>query len=436
METRKNGVDKRIFILLIGLIISCLAMAVPPKANLLRAYPGAQGFGVHTSAGRGGVVVRVTNLKDHGKGSLREAIAHSGPKIIVFEVAGAIRLTSDLEVKHPFVTIAGQTAPPPGITLLGAGLRILSHDVVVRHLRIRPGDAHVGTSPAYRDALQVLGRDAHHIIIDHLSVSWAIDENISLWGGAHNVTISNCIISEGLRHSSHPKGSHSMGLLIGDSSKNVAVLNNLFVHNNARNPRIKGGTTTVVVNNLIYNAGKESVAIGSVAGPSLSTLVGNKILKGPDSDVKAVKIKVLDTAHSDTVVYLKDNWGFELDGDLQASKVSKPPIWHPSIRVRDSRSVEYRILASSGARPRERDDIDNRILREVQERKGHIIDSPKEREGALDSPFAYRKFISPDDPAGDDDGDGYTNIEEVLHSWASDVEGKNDSFAMFVWQYF
>jgi pectate lyase len=414
--------DKWFLMMIMGLAIGCLAMAAIPQPTSIPVFPGAQGFGVDTPAGRGGVILYVTNLKDHGKGSLRKAIAHRGPRIIVFEVSGIIKLSSALEVKHPFVTIAGQTAPAPGITLSGDGMRIITHDVLVKHLRIRPGDAQIGTSPAYRDALQILGREAHHVVIDHVSASWAVDENISLWGGAHDVTISNCIISEGLHHSNHPKGPHSMGMLIGDHSKNVAVLNNLFAHNNARNPRIKGDVTAVIVNNLIYNPGKESVAIGSVAGPSLVALVGNKMLVGPDSNLKAAQINILDTADKETGVYQEDNLWFEPDEDLQTYAVINPPVWHHSIRVRNSRFVEGKVLASAGARPSDRDEVDNRILREVKERSGEVIDSPKEKKDESSASIAYREFVLPEDPAGDRDRDGYTNIEKTLHKFSLVVE--------------
>src|SRR5690606_6707929 len=117
--------------------------------------PGLTGFGITTPAGRGGEVLRVTNLNASGPGSLRAAIETPGPRVIVFEVSGTISLTKNLYVREPFVTIAGQTAPSPGITIRGAGLFVLTHDVLVQHLRIRPGDALDGPRMDNRDAVAI-----------------------------------------------------------------------------------------------------------------------------------------------------------------------------------------------------------------------------------------------------------------------------------------
>jgi len=144
------------------LVLAVLLVAVreAPQQTVQRTvpvFPGAQGFGVETSAGRFGRIHRVVNLQDHGPGSLRAALEAPEPRIVVFEVAGEVELATDLVVRTPFLTLAGQTAPGPGITLRGAGLRVASHDILIQHLRIRVGDALPGPAPGNRDALQLNG---------------------------------------------------------------------------------------------------------------------------------------------------------------------------------------------------------------------------------------------------------------------------------------
>jgi hypothetical protein len=123
----------------------------------LPVFPGAEGFGTITRAGRGGRIIRVTNLSDRGQGSLREAIDAKGPRVIVFEVGGNINLKSHLKIRNPYVTVAGQTAPQPGITLTGASLSIKTHDVLIQHLRIRVGDRAIGPPPEDRDGIKIQG---------------------------------------------------------------------------------------------------------------------------------------------------------------------------------------------------------------------------------------------------------------------------------------
>ena len=204
-------------------------------------FPGARGFGVHTPAGRGGKVIRVTNLNSEGSGSFRAALEQEGARIVVFEVGGVINLAkNDLLVIEPFLTVAGQTAPSPGITLIRGGLGIESHDVLIQHLRVRPGDAGEPKKSGWEpDGITATGASAYNIVIDHCSISWAVDENLSASGPrleghaatSHNITFSHCIIAEGLNDSSHAKGPHSKGSLIHEHCTNIAVIGNLYAHN-------------------------------------------------------------------------------------------------------------------------------------------------------------------------------------------------------------
>lgn len=222
----------------------------------LPAFPGATGFGSNTQGGRGGIVIEVTNLNDDGPGSLREALNTAGARTIVFRTGGIIDLQSDLQLTEPYLTMAGQTAPGDGIVLKNFALSVFTHDIIMRGMRFRPGDDPDGESPDLRDCISMQAGTAH-VIIDHCSFSWGLDENVSLSTG-NNVTIQWCIISEGLFKNRHPKGPHSMGLLIAFGSDHTSVHHNVLAHNNGRNPLLMGGTNHEFVNNIIYDWGYSS----------------------------------------------------------------------------------------------------------------------------------------------------------------------------------
>lgn len=400
----------------------------PPTQTGLSVFPGAEGFGVTTPAGRGGTVLRVTNLNDSGPGSLRAALAATGPRTVIFEVGGTIALSADLDIREPFVTLAGQTAPSPGITLRGAGLRIFTNDVLVQHIRIRVGDAVSGPDPQIRDALQVLGPNAYNVVVDHISASWAIDEVVSTWYPLHDVTIRHSIIAEGLHESLHPEGPHSTGLLIGDASERVAVIGNLFAHNFDRNPQFKGGTSGIVANNLVYDPGYRSIRISDAenSGPSLVSVVGNVLVTGP-STINDYLVSVGSSLKPGSQIYLNDNSAptiLRVSSDLQLDPlVLTPPIWVIPLTLRNSGEVQAWVLAHAGARPVDRDAVDQRIVDEVLTGGGSIINSQDEVGGWTAQSMVQRTLQIPDDPHGDSDGDGYTNLEEWLHGMAAAAEG-------------
>lgn len=395
---------------------------VNPNLGYLPVFPGAMGHGTETKAGRGGKIIKVTNLNDSGAGSLRAAIDATGPRIVVFEVSGTIRLSSAIRIRNPYITIAGQSAPSPGITLRNNSLAIYTHDVLVQHLRTRVGDECGGPV----DGLQVLGPNAYNVVIDHISSSWAIDENMSTWYALKNVTFSNCLISEALFRSIHPEGPHSMGLLLGNHAKNVTVIGNLFAHNNWRLPRINGDVSAVVANNLMYNGGNVGswMSIGSDAGPNIVSAVGNKFISGPNSrsSFTAITTGSTVTASGGSKIYCKDNQAPSTVHSSTSALVSSAPIWHKSLVIYSSSEVEKRVLASAGARPVDRDSVDKRVVSEVLNRSGRLRDSQYDVGGWPSLAANYRTFSIPASPNGDSDGDGYTNVEEVLHQMAASVE--------------
>ena len=395
----------------------------------LPVFPGAEGFGTDTPAGRGGEVLRVTNLRADGEGSLRAAAEAEGPRVVVFEVSGTITIREDLRIEDPFLTIAGQTAPSPGITIAGAGLTISTHDVLVQHLRIRPGDDPLGPKPENRDAIQIIGEQrgelpVYNVVVDHCSLSWAVDEVGSTWyKGVSDVTWSNNIVSEGLWDSLHDEQPHSKGILIGDHSRRVAVLGNLFAHNEDRNPVIGMDASGLVAGNLVYDPGHFAIVLykGKRCCPILGTIESNLVIPGVASwdDIPAVHLT--DKVHDDTRVFAENNGPRQSDVGEQVW-ASERPVTVTPLTLTPTEAIEERVLAGAGARPLDRDPVDERVVQEVRDRKGGPVNSPADVGGYPILAENVRTFELPEDPNGDEDGDGYTNLEERLHDLAAPLE--------------
>ncbi len=423
----------------------CVNLGNPDCTPFPPVIPGLVGAGVGTSAGSGpnrvgGAIIHVTNLNDSGPGSLREALEASGPRIVVFDVSGYIALRKRIFITEPYVTLAGQTAPYPGISLRDSGLQIKTHDVLVQHIRIRIGD--VPTQEGYsKDAIVIRGDGggAYNIVVDHISTSWSTDENMSTYSKVRNVTIANSITSEALWHSIHPRGPHSMGFLVGQKTRNLLVLGNLFAHNNQRNMRGKGGTSTLFVNNLIYNwrgAGGDkggATEFGSNNGRLETSVVGNVYIRGLDSRSKenAHPIVIRRDVQAGSKVYVEDTESdtssIVLVNTGENVKVNTPPNWIPNLIAKKSREVKHSVLNNAGARRSDKDPVDLRILRDVQNGTGRIIDSQKDVGGW---PHLIRnvrgkgrvpKLDIPPNP-NQIQPSGYTKVEEWLHRLARQVE--------------
>lgn len=330
---------------------------------------GISGFGMDTPGGIGGKLIKVTNLNADGPGSLRAAVEAKEPRIVVFEVGGVIDLNrSNITIKNPFITIAGQTAPSPGITIIRGGLSIRTHDVRIQHIRVRPGDAGQPPRSGWEpDGISVSGAEAYNVHIDHCSVSWAVDENISVSGPrtlgaektARKVTISNSIIAEALDYSSHKKGRHSKGVLVHDFVTEVAVIGNLFAHNARRNPYFKANSTGVVVNNLIYNPDSAAIQLGYVEdewreadflpGYPRVSVVGNLLYYGRDtySDLALVAYQ--------GDVFLEDNRVYNLDGvpmnivHGHIRRLQYKPFWPEGLKHLPAEDVVSYLLKYAGA---------------------------------------------------------------------------------------
>jgi hypothetical protein len=431
-DLMKNTKKAGIFFFIIFIILNSSNKSPEEKYPIedqvvaLPVFPGAVGFGSTTVAGRGGRVIKVTNLNSSGEGSMQAALHASGPRIVVFEVAGTIQMTSDMSIRNPYITIAGQTAPSPGITIRGGALSIQTHDVLVQHIRVRVGDDPYGPDMVDRDALKIYNRlnSTFNVVIDHCSFSWSIDENVSVSGaGVYNVSFLNSICSEGLYiagHPGYPPGTpHSKGLMIGPGISNVTVWGNLFAHNHQRNIQVGDLSTKNIeqVNNLIYNW-------GSTAADTYGDLnvIGNHFIPGINTTGPSLQVR-----SNIANLYAYDNIGanWRRENFSRLIPVTKSLI--PVSRIMPSSDVYNYILKNAGARPSDRDTVDKRIIHEVQTRTGSFRNSVAEAGGWTDHGLRRRSLSINIREAGpmpmkiyaDTDGNGYTDLEEWLHKLSS-----------------
>jgi pectate lyase len=393
------------------------------------AFPGALGWAAHTTGGRGGKILRVINLKARGPGSLREALEASGPRTVVFEVAGLIDLDRDaIDIKEPFLTIAGQTAPSPGITLIRGGIDVRTHDVVIRHIRIRPGDAEVAHFGGWeRDGFSTY-EGAYNVIVDHCSLTWATDENLSSSGKrfigdtpedwrkntSHSITFSNNLIGEGLAFASHAKGEHSKGSLIHDNITDILIIGNLYAHNLERSPLFKGGVRGMVINNLIYDPGQRAIHYNLIAEEwgehpyqtGRLTMIGNAMRAGP-STPNDVALFMLGGS-GDIELYQQDNIAVDRIGrplpmlgryTTSAAKIielTQRPVLPEGVKPLSAAQVQDAVINDVGARPWDRDHDDARIVADTIEGRGRIIDSQTDV-GGYPHPNETHQPFNPDE---------------------------------------
>ncbi len=429
----------------------CAALTICPEQAFgaaTPAFPGAEGFGATTPGGRGGQVIFVTNLNDSGHGSFRGACEAKGKRIVIFRVSGIIDLQSPIRIVEPYITIAGQTAPGDGILLRRFGLIVDTHDVVVRFLRSRPGDL----SGQEVDAISV-GGNSRNVVIDHCSAGWSVDEALSPSGAIADVTVQWCIIAEALNDSVHSKGPHGYGSLVR-AAGGVSLHHNLWADNDSRNPRLGDNYLRPpypvfdVRNNVIYNYGR--ICSGMTGDHLSANYISNYIKPGPDSNRKRGPIVLTDTADVRYCIqgnYVVGNDVLSMDNTALFDKwefkgkrlvtVVPEPFEAPHVNTLPARSAYDEVLSQAGAIRPKRDAINARIIREVREGKGAIIDSQWEVGGWPE----YRSERPPRD--SDRDGmpdewershglnpfdasdaarvageDGYTNVEEYLNSLA------------------
>jgi pectate lyase len=443
---------------------------LPPRLpEGIPAFPGAWGGGMFATGGRGGKVIEVTNLNDSGPGSLRAAVDTKGPRIVVFRVAGIIRLESDIDINSPDITITGQSAPGDGICLTNQSLNINTHNVILRHLRVRRGRPEGG-----QGSDNIGGNPEGQIIVDHCSTSWGMDENLSLYrymkpmpGGSEvklptvNVTVQWCISSEALNAKNHAFG----GTWGGQDS---TFHHNLFACNTGRNPSIGMSGEFDYRNNVIFNWRHRTMDGGDET--SLINVINNTYKPGPatNEDMRSTLARIEQrNMYSPGRRWEPGNWypktqgrpgkwyvagniveGFPevtannwkgMQGPEETARVNTPFEGWP-VNQETAMDAFKSVLAKAGATLPRRDAVDLRVTQMVRTGKvmsgSGIVNDPKEVGGypnyafvpadvPVDTdhdgmPDAWEKKydLNPEDASEgslDSDGDGYTNVEEYLN---------------------
>ncbi|WP_426170198.1 pectate lyase family protein [Sandarakinorhabdus sp. DWP1-3-1] len=419
----------------VGLAAGLAAGLAGPAAAALPAFPGAAGFGRDTPGGRGGAIIPVTTLADSGPGSLRACIDARGPRVCVFRVGGVIRFTTTRPmIVNPGITIAGQTAPGGGILLTHDGgprgytpLVIKNtHDVIVRHIRVRPDKR--GDDRGANGAFTI--ENSRNVILDHVSGSWALDQNLSGYGTNDRVTVSWSIFAEGIQPhdkcalmASDPKGPQSFSFIA-----------NLCAHNGDRNPdaNFPKGSCVEINNNVLYNAASQFVEIWESYGGTPVNVIGNVIRTGPNTPRHSYAIdrpRIGSTGrariyHADNIIdgNIRGMVSPDAAGAIVAAPVCglKPP---PLTAARAYGAV----LATAGAFPR--DSFDRRIVAEVRSRTGQIPRTagqlpvianaapyPDADRDGMDDRWERARGLdtATNDAWSDKDGDGWPNFDNFL----------------------
>jgi pectate lyase len=420
------------------IILVCLFPASEALTQQL-AFPEAEGYGKYSKGGRGGAVYEVTNLNDSGTGSLRAAVEAFGPRTVVFRVSGNIELESPIRIKNPYITIAGQTAPGDGICLKNHMLSIDADHVIVRYIRVRLGNL------SGKDYDAVGSRYASHVVLDHISASWSVDECMSIYH-CDSITVQWCIISESMSKSNHIKGSHGFGGIWG--SNYGSYHHNLLAHHSSRNPRMASGSGfTDYRNNVIYNWGYQNLYGGEKQQQgndqfnfSVFNIVANYYKPGPATQPGEVSYRIANPSFRDehdvgkwyiaeNVVEGKndvsiDNWngGVQTKISLDRIKLDKP--W-PSMPIgQQTAEKAYQIvLDHAGAVLPERDAVDSRIIREVRGGYATYEGNSYKQEHRVADPHIICGIIDTQEDVG-----GWPELQSVPAPEDSDHDGMPDEW--------
>jgi len=425
-----SKIRTKIHVLVIALFI---LPAIPMAANALPAFPGAMGWGSDTIGGRGGTVIKVTNLNDSGSGSLRAALTASGPRIVIFRVGGTINLSSPIWVGNPYLTIAGQTAPGGGILIRGPNqqggdghpsIAIQTHDVIIRGLRIRDTG---------KSTIEVLGpsTNTYNVIIDHNSLSWSTDTITGNWGLWHHVTWSYNIISEGIYNDIGQSWGLSAGTLNGiggacTGADHLSMHHNLYIHNNERNLHINHPIPYFEwINNVVfdwrqYGLGSASPGyyVGNLYVATSGSMTNYDFFIGelgegcpfPDASVYLAH-NVNPHRPTDS----GDEW-LAVNGGSGSYRTNIPPYSLSGVTEDDVTTIKSKLTASNGAGAYvpSRDAVDVRVINDV------INGTPADGSGNgwwfrdYNMPSPWPTIASGTAPT-DTDGDGMPNSWENSH---------------------
>jgi pectin methylesterase-like acyl-CoA thioesterase len=385
-----------------------------PGTQPLAAFPGAEGAGANAKGGRGGDVYHVNNLNDSGVGSLREAVrTATGPRTIVFDVAGTINLITRLNINKSFLTIAGQTAPGDGVTVAGHSTVVSGNNVVIRYLRFRVGDTNC---PAIQDDALWVDRTSD-VILDHVSASWSVDETLSVTE-SNRVSVQWSFITESMKQSCHEKGAHGYGSLIRYGTGQVTYHHNLYAHHDSRNPRVGDNIGLDFVNNVIYDWGGESSYSGPAEeGSPRVNYVGNYLVAGPMT--ASSKLRAFSSGGATTQIYQSNNL---LDGDKDGTRDGTNNEWSMFIGSYTKReparfefaqvnthdaATAYELVLKTAGSSLKRDSVDERVQGEVRSETGRHINSQNEVGGF--------PVLNPGTALNDADNDGIPDEWESNH---------------------
>lgn len=374
-----------------------------------------QGCGSVATGGEGSTTIyRISSLEDKDPykpeiGTLRYAVEQTGPRIIVFDVAGTIHLKAPLTIENSNLSILGQSAPGQGICIADYPLILKKvNNVIIRFIHCRLGTASLlKDDETDYDAMSV--NDSHNILIDHCSFSWSVDECVSCYGN-ENFTLQYCFVTESLRDAGHQKGEHGYGGIWG--GKNATFHHNLLAHHDSRNPRFDHDYVENTcrgpvdfVNNVVYNWGMNSAYGGESVGAQRSiNFVGNYYKAGPSTNSN-VSTRLIDpwTACSNCTdkylgmvmpakVWLVDNFMYGSDevtkdnwkgATSDAAKSDKRFAMSGELQVETAQEAYTTVLEKAGC-SLSRDAIDTRIVSEVENGSGTLIDTPQEVGGWCD----------------------------------------------------
>jgi hypothetical protein len=465
LNRKRRTIQIRSIVTVFAVLLSFSEMS----AQEIPAFPGAEGHGMYTNGGRGGRVIKVTNLNDSGEGSFRAAVEAEGPRIVVFEVSGTIPLKSKLYITNNDITIAGQTAPGDGICIKNYCVYITASNVIIRYMRFRMGDE-------YKEVDDALGgQKSKNMIIDHCSMSWSIDECASFYAN-ENFTMQWCLLTESLGVSFHKKG-HGFGGIWGGYK--ATFHHNLLAHHTSRNPRFRGRKLTDILpselvdirNNVFYNWGNNS-AYGSEGG-GYYNMVNNYYKSGPGTDPKiktrflmvnaaTAEYNWLETEGSHGQFYIdgnyvygsdlisSDNWagGVEWEDRISKENVKSDKEFEKgNIKTDDAQIAFQKVLKYAGA-SLFRDAVDKRAVHDTRTGTATIMDggngstngfidtqkavggwpvlnslpAPIDTDGdGMPDAWEIKNKLNPNDPTDaneDKNGDGYDNIENYINSLA------------------
>jgi hypothetical protein len=342
----------------------------------------------------GARVVRVTTLADSGPGAFRAALDASGPRVIVFDVGGYVDLRSDLTIAAGQVTIAGQTAPGSGIVIRGGSLRIRASDVVIEHMAFYPGSTRDPQVAENRDGISIYGSPSRrswirNVVLRNVSVGWGVDENLGIQGLVDGVRIERSLIAEPLMRGGHPRGVHSMNLLLANSARGVVMLGNVFAFGNQRNPRLTQGNEVLMANNYIYGFGRAATHLDTsreILNPGRIDIVNNLYQASTDSPCNRPTIQIARdflTVEPRTRVFISGNVQQPHERGCSTPLTDVSP---EQLEARPNHQLARwtllpagellpGVLDAVGSRPAARNPIDARIVQSVRQRSGRLIDS-------------------------------------------------------------